>query len=229
MNAKTYSSHTYHQGHLKMISHKHTFIFISPPKTGSTSILSILLSFSDFENIIEQPEYNSFDFCEHTKDFQPDLCKKMFPKNQQPLRKHAFLESYYKKHLQQYKILACIRNPYDRAVSLWKWEKLCKKQYNGVSFKQWLNMRMDWWHRPQLDFLQTDIINMSSINLVRFENLQQDFDSVCDKIGIPRQQLPHKNKSKHKHYTEYYDDETREIVAKKYAKDIEYFGYKFGE
>ena len=63
----------------------------------------------------------------------------------------------------------------------------------------------------------------------RFENLEDDFSYVCEKIKQPGLRLPNINKSKHKKYTEYYDDVTQEIVAKLCKKTIERFDYKFGD
>lgn len=60
----------------------------------------------------------------------------------------------------------------------------------------------------------------------RFERLEEDFAYVCRRIGIDAQ-LPHLNPSRHAHYREYYDAETREIVERHFARDIQRFGYAF--
>ena len=140
---------------------------------------------------------------------------------------------------------AFVRNPWDRAVSAFHYmQKGGAGKHNEEDCKD----SKKYFNKPQSfqEFIKSDNFNTAVINqqhfkamtyyldggldfIGRFENLQGDFDTMCDKIGMPKQKLPHKNKSNHKHFTEYYDKETKQIVAEKYAKDIEVFGYEFGE
>jgi hypothetical protein len=60
----------------------------------------------------------------------------------------------------------------------------------------------------------------------RFEHLKRDVATVLSEIGIDGE-LPYANKSKRGHYRDYYTSELREIVAERFQKDIEHFGYEF--
>ena len=195
-----------------MISHKHKFIFIHINKTGGTSIET---AFSGHEVERRNPSKHA-NAIEYRNKFGD-----------------KFLE-YFK--------FAFVRNPWSWLVSRYFWCKDDKRYYEYVrsSFKNLIySVRDDknispgrWFNRTVLP-QHGKISDESGTQLVdfvgRFENLQGDFNFACDKIGIPHRKLPHKNKTKHKHYTEYYDEETKQIVAEKYAKDIEMFGYEFEE
>lgn len=196
-----------------MISLKNKFIFIHVPKCCGSSIEKVLAD----------------DSCILRGNTWPHNLKLHYPLNHCTLNDikeskvlHPNFDKFYS--------FTFVRNPFSRLVSEYFYLKdrlklsndikkeliyLASQNKNGVMGNHCMH--------------QHKFIN-DKINFIgKFENLQEDFDIICDKIGIPQQQLPHHNKTKHKHYTEYYDDETREIVAQKYARDIEYFGYKFGE
>lgn len=201
----------------QMVSHKDKYIFIHIPKTGGTSI----------EKALNAQQYH-------------------------------YDHLYYKKNVINYNnffIFSVVRNPFERTVSDYKWAtnqkykfpaKELKKMFTGKSFRYFVDTyynlaykdvkyfrSQSWFKHHHLTHCrsQLDILNpICDIDyVIRFERLQQGFDFLCDKIEVPRQKLPHLNKTEVRHYTEYYDDETREIIAEKYKKDIEYFGYKFGE
>ena len=212
-----------------MISCKQTFIFTRVAKTGSTSVIQALRS-----------------GCEYTELDVSDRWR--YDKNHFPTRiyKEALsdlgLSSLYKNYFK----FAIVRNPWDRFVSIFHhvvfgnhdrgWlRKYGAKPVRRDCFKELLTRDDNIFKtfRPikhlglmskygnQYDFtLGCDFIG-------RFENLQQDFNTICNKIGIKQRQLPVLNNTNHKHYSEYYDDETREIIAQVYSKDIKYFGYKF--
>jgi len=208
-----------------MISHKHKFIFIHLPKCAGTSVEQALYNYaSDISDIISGYKVNE----RH----------KQWYINTKNLRNEHLFDSI-NKHIDYFKFTFC-RNPYDRLVSTYEFfnlseryitfsnfindSKLFENVKNIVDQDFCLNTNFEYHLLPGSYFIKHGVDFIG-----RFENLQQDFDIVCDKIKIPRQQLPHKKQSNHKHYTEYYDDETREIVAERYVKDIKYFGYEFGE
>ena len=155
------------------------------------------------------------------------------------------INDFYEKDVFKYFKFSFVRNPYEREISDWKFLRgKSHKRWRSKTFLKYLNRegnferilsnsndkstRTDHTY-PQYDFIYDDNGKCLVDFIGKTENLQEDFNIICDKIGIPRQKLPHEKKGDYKHYTEYYDDETREIVAEKYAKDIEYFGYKFGK
>jgi hypothetical protein len=196
-----------------MISHDYKFIFLHIPKTAGLSIIKIL------------DKYN------------PD---EIYYYSHPRIRKYNKVKN---KNL-NYFVFTFVRNPFSRILSAFNYlknggvniqDRRIRNRYklDEIDFKTFVknNIKNDSINtdhfKPQLHYLDYDVKKINFIG--KFENLHEDFNTICDKIGIPRQELPHKNKSKHKHYTEYYDDETREIVAEKYAMDIEYFDYRFGE
>jgi hypothetical protein len=141
-----------------------------------------------------------------------------------------------------------VRNPFGRLVSAWKCPWVSCKKINNESINMFNNFshfvkdfalkESDWpffrWsHAMPFTDPRQKLFDRDGKKILDFigkvESYKEDFKFVCGTIGLTKQELPHRNQTKHKHYTEYYDDETREIVAQKYAKDIEYFGYKFGE
>lgn len=101
---------------------------------------------------------------------------------------------------------------------------------------------------PQADFLYDEHDNCLVDFIGRFESLQSDFDIVCQNLNLGSLTLPHFNKTQprgmraklkrllpssstkkpqRKHYSDYYDLESKEYVAGLYRRDIELLNYEF--
>ncbi len=85
--------------------------------------------------------------------------------------------------------------------------------------------RIEWWN--QIDII-SDLDGRKLVDyILRFEHLEDMWNRMFEQLGHEPPKLPKKNTSKHKHYSEYYDDETCKFVGHLFKKDIETFGYEF--
>jgi hypothetical protein len=131
------------------------------------------------------------------------------------------------------------RNPWDKMVSQYF--------YNGQCYTRDFNKYIDRWYNDK-EFvtshscIHNDYLDIDIDFIGRFENLQDDFDFICNKVGKPKTILPHKNskpittgpdgekvfpKPKGLHYSSFYNDSSVNMVAEKFSKDIDLFNYEF--
>jgi hypothetical protein len=185
-------------------------LFVRPPKTAGTSIYKAL----GMERNKDRRNFGHYDLKHMLKE---GLLDKDF---YDPAYKFTF-----------------VRNPYDRAVSLYFYMRVTKKLPGAIrSFHKFCrdilksrvgpiglynnrnysicNPQVRWAEGLEIDFVG------------RFEKLQEDFNTLCDIIGAPQKQLEFHRRIKRRHYSKMYCCvECLDTVNNIYREDFERFNY----
>jgi chondroitin 4-sulfotransferase 11 len=80
----------------------------------------------------------------------------------------------------------------------------------------------------QIDYL-VDAGGSTAVDFIgRFENISSDSVHVFKRLGFDLiGGLPRLNQSRHAHYSKWYNEKSKALIADRFAKDIELFGYQF--
>jgi hypothetical protein len=207
------------------IFHRYKCIFIHIPKTGGGTIRDILGGILDIIPLFKRLYYIfyciEYDHMTYTQMLEYDNISN---------------------DIKDYFSFAIVRNPWDRLLS----EYMYKKKYydmrlinaNKLSFRDFVYKVQDILSKnnphlmishfiPQYKFIYDENDNLQVDYVGKFENLKEEITKLSNKYNIGFYINLQKKETNHKHYSEYYDDDTRAIIADIYSKDIELFGYTF--
>jgi len=122
---------------------------------------------------------------------------------------------------------AVVRNPYDRAVSRYRFKHGAKRSFRDyvTALERETLPRHD---ERQSDFVLDDSGKLMVDAILRFENLAEDFAGVSERIFGRAIDLPHENKSKAEMPAETDAIDLRRILYRKYERDFDLFKYPRG-
>jgi len=125
-----------------------------------------------------------------------------------------------------------VRNPYDRLVSAYFYRQRGRAripvEHYLTHFREWLmddrvraDMVVDEVFRPMVHYLDAPVDFIG-----RFENLQEDFNKVCELIEFEPKRLIRDNIGTHPPWQEIMDGAMLARVNDLYREDFESFGYE---
>lgn len=216
-----------------LLSHKYNFLFVHIAKTGGTSVRAALnsLRWKDPMYYLMWPAHKISGLTGHKLGMK-------FPRHSHIIAAKEMLPEEFFNQLYKF---AFVRNPWDLQVSSFHHIQRERPQFmNGITD---FNEFMRWKFNPERPYqyhidtslsLQSDYLvdlhgNSQMDFIGRYERIEEDFKAVCDYIGVSMS-LPHKRKGKRgKDYREYFADDTAEMVAKHFAKDIAMLAYNYDQ
>ena len=200
-----------------MISLQKRFLFVHIPKTAGNSIQSVLRDYSEDELVALRGE-------------QDGIERFGLSNPKYKIKKHSTLAEYRAAlgdiEFDKLYRFTCVRNPWDRMISYYFTPTQNTAAWDRKKFRKVIVKVL-----PVSDYLRLDKGErdpFANVNyIMRFENLADDFRTVCAALDISPTTLPRYNRSKREHYSKYYDDELRELVRARFAAEVERFGYTF--
>lgn len=215
-------------------------IFIHIPKNGGMTIRDRRSKiYKDI--IIGNPE-NLID-----KKYCDILKKTMNEKGfKDPGYQHARWRDFNDELTKKFKSFAVIRNPWSRTVSRYTFGQIAGVFGKDYTFNNFIERRHEFknmhffWHRAvdgwyqQLDYI-TNEQGVIKCDILRFEHFNDDIQkyfNLSEPLDVHNlsngvRENNNKDVKVKKDYRDFYSQDTKEIVAELYKKDIETFGFTF--
>jgi len=207
-----------------IVSHRHRFIFTAVPKTGTHAVRQALREQLGEEDVEQVGLFvdKRFPWAELAAIRHGHLSLRQV----RPYLGEAAFSDYFK--------FAFVRNPFDRFVSY------CAFMLRGGEvFQQQPREAMR--HFLFAEPPEQHILFQSQASLLvdedghtlltdgvgRVEDMQGSYETICARLGIPSRPLDRVNGSRHGDYRRYYDQALIDGVARRYAQDLDLFGYTF--
>lgn len=205
---------------------KTRLIFYRIPKNASTSVYKHL----GYRNLIKAAE----------KEIAEKVDERLYRNIFEPSHlKPEELKSFGLFNVKDYFSFCIVRNPWDRIVSMYKFSIANKGLFKHLysidkeDFVSFCNVIKE---RENDKFFigshkQTEWIDPENPpdKILRFESIKKEFSDMINEINLigVSPELPHINKTEHRHYSTYYNSETKNIISDVFCEDIDRFKYVF--